>query len=74
MCAAVCPRGVLKLENGPREARYNGPLLIQHDTVSVQLDETWKRSRPLMPSAQEDIPVLSDADWARMHGGGHGTG
>ncbi len=73
VCAAVCPRGVLKLENGPREARYNGPILIQHDTVSVQLDEGWKQSRPLMPPTQEDIPVLSDADWAVMSGNGQGV-
>jgi len=23
ICSAVCPRGVLKLENGPTEGRYN---------------------------------------------------
>ncbi len=63
VCAAVCPRGVLKLENGPREARYNGPVLIHHDHVSVQLDEAWRQRRPLMPPAQEDIPILTDADW-----------
>ncbi len=73
VCAAVCPRGVLKLENGPREGRYNGPILIHHDTVSVQLDDAWKASRPLMPPAQEDIPVLTDADWAQMSGNGQGV-
>jgi ferredoxin-type protein NapH len=63
VCAAVCPRGVLKLENGPRHARYNGPVLIHHDTVSVQLDEAWQTTRPLMPPAQEDLPILTDDDW-----------
>ncbi len=63
VCAAVCPRGVLKLENGPQTARYNGPILIHHDTVSVQLDESWKASRPLMPSHQEDLPILTDDNW-----------
>jgi len=60
VCAAVCPRGVLKLENGPLTARYNGPVLIHFDQVSVQLDDTWKQNRPLMPPMQEDIPVLDD--------------
>ena len=73
VCAAVCPRGVLKLENGPRKARYNGPILIHHDTVSVQLDEAWKQSRPLTPPAQEDLPILTDADWAQMSGNGLGV-
>jgi formate hydrogenlyase subunit 6/NADH:ubiquinone oxidoreductase subunit I len=68
VCSSVCPRGVLSLENGPRTARYNGPVLIQHDQVSVQLDESWKQQRPLMPSNQEDIPVMTDADWGRMNG------
>ncbi len=63
VCAAVCPRGVLKLENGPQTARYNGPILIHHDTVSVQLDESWKASRPLLPSHQEDLPILTDDNW-----------
>ena len=62
MCATVCPRGVLRLENGPLEARYNGPVLIHHDDMSVQLDETWKQSRPLMPPVQEDLPILTDDD------------
>jgi hypothetical protein len=26
---------VLKLENGPREGRYNGPVLIERDSVSI---------------------------------------
>ena len=63
VCAAVCPRGVLKLENGPQTARYNGPILTHHDTVSIQLDESWKASRPLMPSHQEDLPILADDNW-----------
>ena len=29
ICAAVCPRGVLRLENGPEPGRYNGPQLLQ---------------------------------------------
>ena len=62
MCAEVCPRGVLRLENAPRRGRYNGPVLIHEDQVSVQLDEDWKRSRPMMPSVQEDIPILSERD------------
>lgn len=62
MCATVCPRGVLRLENGSMEARYNGPVLIHHDDVSVQLDEAWRRERPLMPSVQEDLPILTDKD------------
>ncbi|HMB92286.1 MAG TPA: 4Fe-4S dicluster domain-containing protein [Rhodothermales bacterium] len=66
VCSSVCPRGVLRLENGPRTDRYNGPVLIQHDRVSVQLDESWKQQRPVMPPQQEDIPVMTDADWIRM--------
>ncbi len=62
MCAAVCPRGVLRLENSSRQTRYNGPVLIHEDQVSVQLDDAWRASRPLMPPKQEDIPILSDHD------------
>ena len=62
MCAAVCPRGVLRLENASMKARYNGPVLIHHDDVSVQLDDEWKQKRPLMPPAQEDIPILTEED------------
>ncbi|MCY4223218.1 MAG: 4Fe-4S binding protein [Bacteroidetes bacterium] len=62
MCAAVCPRGVLRLENAPMEARYNGPVLIHHDDVSVQLNDSWRSNRPIMPSVQEDIPILTDED------------
>ncbi|GIV62380.1 MAG: hypothetical protein KatS3mg044_1246 [Rhodothermaceae bacterium] len=38
ICSAVCPRGVLNLETGPRKGRYNGPVLIERDTIGV-LDE-----------------------------------
>ncbi len=62
MCAAVCPRGVLRLENGSSRRRYNGPVLIQEDRVSVQQDDEWWARRPAMPPAQEDIPVLNEAD------------
>ena len=30
-CAAVCPRGVLRLENGPAEGRINTHSLVQID-------------------------------------------
>ena len=66
MCATVCPRGVLKLENGPQRGRYNGPILTHHDQVSVQIDDAWIQSRPLNPPAQEDIPILTDRDVAGM--------
>ena len=62
MCAAVCPRGVLRLENAPMNARYNGPILIHHDEVSVQLDDAWRAQRPKMPPIQEDLPILTDQD------------
>lgn len=62
MCAAVCPRGVLRLENGPRADRYNGPVLIHHDEVAIQLDDSWVASRPLMPPLQEDIPILTEEE------------
>ena len=69
ICAAVCPRGVLKLENGPRENRYNGPILIHNDRVSVSLDDGWHppQGTGRMPARQEDIPVLTDADWNSMN-------
>ncbi len=35
VCSAVCPRGVLNLENGPTATRYNGPILIDRDSVSI---------------------------------------
>jgi Pyruvate/2-oxoacid:ferredoxin oxidoreductase delta subunit len=39
VCSAVCPRGVLKLENASTTDRYNGPVLIDRDQVSVITDE-----------------------------------
>ena len=66
MCATVCPRGVLKLENGPRRGRYNGPVLQQYEAVSVQRTETWLSSRGLMPTVQEDLPILTDSDVGGM--------
>lgn len=62
MCAAVCPRGVLRLENAPMKARYNGPILIHHDDVSVQLSDTWRKQRPMIPPLQEDLPILTEED------------
>ncbi len=35
VCASVCPRGVLKLENKEEEGRFNEPILIGNDSVSV---------------------------------------
>ena len=70
MCATVCPRGVLRLENAGRKSRYNGPVLIHEDRVSVQLDDTWRANRPLMPPAQEDIPILTERDVQAMQLGG----
>lgn len=43
VCSSVCPRGVLSLENGPRESRFNGPVLIEHDQVSVLTDDDWMK-------------------------------
>jgi ferredoxin len=40
ICSAVCPRGVLKLENGPEEGRFGKPILIGND--SIQIDGTTK--------------------------------
>ena len=39
VCAAVCPRGVLKLENGPEEKRISdNPIIIGNDnTVTLDL-------------------------------------
>lgn len=45
VCSSVCPRGVLSLENGPRESRYNGPILIDRDEVTVLTDDSWMRQR-----------------------------
>lgn len=35
MCATVCPRGVLNLENGPREGRYQPTALISPENVRI---------------------------------------
>jgi ferredoxin len=35
MCATVCPRGVLRLENGPRAGRYNEPALVRLEEVGM---------------------------------------
>ena len=35
MCATVCPRGVLNLENGPREGRYQGTNLISPESLRI---------------------------------------
>jgi Pyruvate/2-oxoacid:ferredoxin oxidoreductase delta subunit len=35
MCATVCPRGVLNLENGPREDRYQPALVISPENVRI---------------------------------------
>jgi formate hydrogenlyase subunit 6/NADH:ubiquinone oxidoreductase subunit I len=36
LCATVCPRGVLKLENGPRTSQYGGPIELSKFGVNVQ--------------------------------------
>ena len=35
MCATVCPRGVLNLENGPQEGRYQGTNLISPESLRI---------------------------------------
>ncbi|QMU28815.1 4Fe-4S binding protein [Adhaeribacter radiodurans] len=35
MCATVCPRGVLNLENGPRENRYQPTALISPESLRI---------------------------------------
>jgi polyferredoxin len=35
ICSTVCPRGVLNLENGPREGRYNEPMLIGVEQFNI---------------------------------------
>lgn len=35
ICANVCPRGVLSLENGPREGRYNDPVLVPEGDIMM---------------------------------------
>ncbi|QXD15368.1 4Fe-4S binding protein [Rhodocaloribacter litoris] len=39
ICSAVCPRGVLNLENGPRRGRYNGPVLVERDALTLLSEE-----------------------------------
>lgn len=38
VCSSVCPRGVLNLENGPTDSRYNGlnPISISADEIVVK--------------------------------------
>ncbi|PCJ62930.1 MAG: 4Fe-4S ferredoxin [Planctomycetota bacterium] len=38
MCATVCPRGVLNLENGPREGRINKPVSLS-DIINFEEDK-----------------------------------
>ena len=66
VCAAVCPRGVLRLENGPQQGRYNGPVLAHHDLVAVQRLKEWQQTRPVMPPTQEDLPILTDDEFAQL--------
>ena len=35
VCSAVCPRGVLNLENRDEEGRFNQPILLGNDSISV---------------------------------------
>jgi hypothetical protein len=35
MCATVCPRGVLNLENGPRQNRYQPTNLISPENLRI---------------------------------------
>tara|TARA_R110002124_G_scaffold72925_2_gene195854 strand:- start:183 stop:371 length:189 start_codon:yes stop_codon:yes gene_type:complete len=36
VCSSVCPRGVLKLENGPEENRINEmPIIIGNDSIKI---------------------------------------
>ena len=36
VCAAVCPRGVLKLENAPEDGRiHDNPILIGKDGIDL---------------------------------------
>lgn len=37
ICAAVCPRGVLKLENSSEATRFNEPLLIGNDGITLNI-------------------------------------
>ncbi|MFY0606253.1 MAG: 4Fe-4S binding protein [Cyclobacteriaceae bacterium] len=36
VCSAVCPRGVLNLENRDEDGRFNEPLLIGNNSISVK--------------------------------------
>jgi ferredoxin len=37
VCSAVCPRGVLKLENGKEEGRINDmPIIIGNKSISIK--------------------------------------
>ena len=41
VCASVCPRGVLKLENGPEEARIqDNPILIGREGIQLSNNVT----------------------------------
>ncbi|WP_462247866.1 4Fe-4S binding protein [Ekhidna sp.] len=35
VCSAVCPRGVLNLENRDEDGRFNQPILLGNDSISV---------------------------------------
>ena len=36
ICSAVCPRGVLKLENGPDESRTEAPaIIVGNESIEV---------------------------------------
>ncbi|WP_424962021.1 4Fe-4S binding protein [Ekhidna sp.] len=35
VCSAVCPRGVLNLENRDEDGRFNQPVLIGNDSISI---------------------------------------
>ncbi len=37
VCSTVCPRGVLNLENGPREGRYNGAHFVNVDSIAIPI-------------------------------------
>ena len=36
ICSAVCPRGVLNLENTSEKSRFNEPVLIGNDSFEVR--------------------------------------
>jgi ferredoxin len=37
VCSSVCPRGVLNLENGPRDTRFNGlePISVSAEEINA---------------------------------------